>query len=134
MIIISVAREARETWGAREVFSRSVAGGWYMHPPSTLLSIHSSQLHIKDEAINAGRTTSAWPCSDATGGFPARDLLSVLQPSDRRSPGHPAQDFAASSNAPTWKMPCPTPQAVQSLPERGLWDRHGHGDGPRGHS
>lgn len=69
MIIISVAREARETWGAGEVFSKSVAGGWYMHPPSTLLSIHSSQLHIKDEAINAGGTTSAWPCSDATGGF-----------------------------------------------------------------
>lgn len=54
------------------------------------------------------------------GGFPARNLLFFLQPSDSRSPGHPARDFAASSNAPTWKMPRPAPRAVLSLPEQGL--------------
>lgn len=101
-----------------------------MHPRCTLLSVHSSRLHIKDEAINA----SAWPCSDATRGFPARELLCVIQPSDSRSPRHPIQDFAASSNAPTWKMPCPAPRGVLSLPERGVVGWAWSWELSRGHS
>lgn len=95
--------------------------GWCIHGAGCCLLINSTWLHVKDEAINAGGVASAQPCSDATGGFPARNLLFFLQPSDCRSPGHPAQDFAASSNAPIWKMPCPAPRAVLSLPEQGLF-------------
>lgn len=126
------------------MFSGSEAGGRsqrallrprLVHPWCVLLPINSTRLHVKGEAVSAGGTTSAWSCSDATGGVPARICLSFAQPSDSRSLAHPAQDFAASTNASTWKMPHPAPRAVLSLQSGACpWAVEGHaqGDGPGG--
>lgn len=69
--------------------------------------------------MNAGGSISAQPYSNATGWFPARNLLSFLQPSDSRSPGCLAQNCITSCLEMP-QMPHPAPWAVLSLPHQGL--------------